>query len=57
MSQKSVTIVVTACYDVCDNPDQWGPGTVLYTGPYNPQYNVSAPQKGASATKGEFRNS
>ena len=45
MSQKSVTIAVTACYDVCDQPDQWGPGTVLYNGTFNPQYNVSAPQK------------
>ena len=46
MSQKSVTIAVTACYDVCDQPDQWGPGTILYTGDFNPQYNTSAPQKG-----------
>lgn len=45
MSQKSVLIAVTACYDVCDQPDQWGPGTVLYNGSFNPQYNVSAPQK------------
>ncbi|GJE98355.1 hypothetical protein PsYK624_145840 [Phanerochaete sordida] len=46
MSQKSVTIVATACYDVCDSPDQWGPGTVLYNGSFAPQYNASAPQKG-----------
>ncbi|KIP01771.1 hypothetical protein PHLGIDRAFT_38184 [Phlebiopsis gigantea 11061_1 CR5-6] len=45
MSQKSVLVAVTACYDVCDQPDQWGPGTVLYNGLFNPQYNVSAPQK------------
>ncbi|PSS34124.1 hypothetical protein PHLCEN_2v1834 [Hermanssonia centrifuga] len=24
----------------------WGLGTVLYNGPFNPQYNSSAPQKG-----------
>lgn len=46
MSQKSVLIAVTACYDVCASPDQWGPGTVLYNGTFDPQYNVSAPQKG-----------
>ena len=46
MSQKNVVIAVTACYDVCSQPDQWGPGTVLYTGDFNPQYNVSAPEKG-----------
>lgn len=45
MSQKSVLVAVTACYDVCDQPDQWGPGTVLYNGLFDPQYNVSAPQK------------
>ena len=46
MSQKSVTIVATACYDVCTQPDQWGAGSVLYNGPFNPQYNFSAPAKG-----------
>ncbi|EKM56261.1 uncharacterized protein PHACADRAFT_253293 [Phanerochaete carnosa HHB-10118-sp] len=46
MSQKSVLIALTACYDVCSQPAQWGPGTVLYNGTFNPQYNVSAPQKG-----------
>jgi hypothetical protein len=42
----SVTISVTACFDVCDQPSQWGPGTVLYNGAFNPQFNTSAPAKG-----------
>ncbi|KAI0703779.1 hypothetical protein BC835DRAFT_1410507 [Cytidiella melzeri] len=46
LSQVSVTISLTACYDVCDDPSQWGPGTVLYNGAFNPQYNQSQPQKG-----------
>ena len=31
---------------MCDNPDAWGPSTVLYNGAFNPQFNSSAPQKG-----------
>ena len=46
MSQKNVLIAVTACYDVCADPSQWGAGTILYNGDFNPQYNQSAPQKG-----------
>ena len=46
MSQKSVLIAVTACYDVCGSPDKWGPGTVLYNGAFNPQFNSSKPQAG-----------
>lgn len=38
-------IALTACYDVCDDPSQWGLGQVLYNGAFNPQYNVSEPQK------------
>ena len=39
-------IAVNNCFDVCDTPDQWGPGQVLYNGAFNPQPNNSAPQKG-----------
>ncbi|THG96673.1 hypothetical protein EW026_g5202 [Hermanssonia centrifuga] len=46
VQQVSVVIAVTSCYDVCSDPTQWGLGTVLYNGPFNPQYNSSAPQKG-----------
>ena len=41
-----MTIAATPCYDVCSDPSQWGSGTVLYNGAFNPQYNSSAPQKG-----------
>ncbi|KAI0806137.1 hypothetical protein BC629DRAFT_1590549 [Irpex lacteus] len=46
-SQVSVTISLTPCFDVCDDPSQWGPGTVLYNGAFNPQFNSSQPQKGS----------
>ena len=46
LSQVSIVIAITACYDVCDDPSQWGPGTVLYEGPFNPQHDSSAPQEG-----------
>lgn len=46
MSQLSVIIAATACYDVCDTPDKWGPGTVLYNGSFSPQLDSSAPEKG-----------
>lgn len=34
------------CLDVCAQLDQWGPSVVLYNGPFDPQFNVSAPTKG-----------
>ena len=43
LQQVSVVIALTACYDVCDQPSAWGPGTVLYNGAFNPQYNSSLP--------------
>ncbi|EKM56237.1 uncharacterized protein PHACADRAFT_253253 [Phanerochaete carnosa HHB-10118-sp] len=44
--QTSVLIAMNNCFDVCSEPDQWGPATVLYNGPFNPQFNSSAPEKG-----------
>ncbi|EKM56268.1 uncharacterized protein PHACADRAFT_140896 [Phanerochaete carnosa HHB-10118-sp] len=44
--QTSVLIAMNSCYDVCGQPDQWGPATVLYNGPFNPQWNTSVPEKG-----------
>ncbi|GJE98359.1 hypothetical protein PsYK624_145880 [Phanerochaete sordida] len=46
IAQKSVVVVVTACLDVCAQSDQWGPSVVLYNGPFDPQFNVSASWKG-----------
>ncbi|THG93771.1 hypothetical protein EW026_g7558 [Hermanssonia centrifuga] len=46
VDQVSVVIALTPCYDVCDDPSQWGLATVLYNGAFNPQYNTSQPQKG-----------
>ncbi|KAF7797680.1 hypothetical protein EIP86_011083 [Pleurotus ostreatoroseus] len=46
IDQVSVVIALTPCYDVCDDPSQWGLGQVIYNGPFNPQYNSSFPQKG-----------
>lgn len=40
-------MALTPCFDVCDDPSQWGPGTVLYNGAFNPQFNSSQPQKGS----------
>ena len=40
-----MTIAIVNCFDVCDEPDQWPTSTVLYSGPFNPQFNASTPQK------------
>lgn len=46
VTQGTVVIAVTPCYDVCDQPDQWSTSLVLYDGALNVQSNVSAPLKG-----------
>ncbi|KAI0346473.1 hypothetical protein BDW22DRAFT_1425942 [Trametopsis cervina] len=46
LSQISVTLSVTACFDVCNDSTKWGPGTVLYNAGFNPQFDPSQPQKG-----------
>ncbi|GJE98797.1 hypothetical protein PsYK624_150340 [Phanerochaete sordida] len=46
LRQTSVLIAMNNCFDVCDQPDQWSPGIILYNGDFNPQFNASAPQKG-----------
>ena len=39
-------IALNACGSDCGSPDKWGPSTVLYNGPFDPQSNGSAPEKG-----------
>ncbi|GJE98806.1 hypothetical protein PsYK624_150430 [Phanerochaete sordida] len=46
MRQTSVLIAIASCYDVCDQPDQWSPGTIVYNGGFDPEWNTSAPEKG-----------
>lgn len=46
IAQVNVVIAVTPCFDVCDDPSQWGLGTVLYNGAFNPQDDTTQPQKG-----------
>ena len=46
VTQGTVIIAITQCFDVCSQPDQWPSSAVLYNGPLNVQENNTAPQKG-----------
>lgn len=48
LSEISALIAVAECFDPCDlsSINTWSAGTVLYDGPFNPQFNSSAPMKG-----------
>lgn len=46
MTQGTVVIAITQCFNVCNQPDQWPSSLVLYDGALNVQGNNSAPQKG-----------
>lgn len=46
LEQTSIVVASTQCFNACDKPDQWGPGTVLYNGIFVPQGNQTDPSKG-----------
>ncbi|KIP11804.1 hypothetical protein PHLGIDRAFT_124491 [Phlebiopsis gigantea 11061_1 CR5-6] len=46
VTQGTVIIAITECFDVCSQPSQWPSSAVLYNGPLNVQGNSSAPQNG-----------
>ena len=43
--QVSVLIAAVNCFNTCDQPDTWGPSTILYNGPFDPEEDPSQPQK------------